>query len=158
MLRIYVRGLCKKALFSQVYMYTIDKLGAILYLGEKTSTISFDTESQMWVWFDNKDNRSIATSASSYQSLLIGVHTFDFSGVVQDKCFKDGIVRRLKFTTCKTGQFTCDDGLCISIEQRCDQITHCSDISDEENCKIIHLESRYKKNIAPFVMKNSSNR
>ena len=121
-------------------------------------TISHNTESHMWVWYDNKDNRSIATSVSSYESLLIGVHTFDFSGVVQDKCKKDGVVRRLKFTTCKSGQFTCDDGLCVRIEQRCDQITHCSDNSDEKNCHIIHLESRYKKNIAPFTIRNSTNR
>ena len=157
-LKIFVRGLCKKSLFNRVYMYNIDHAGDILYLGEKSSSISYDPSSHMWVWYDSKDNRSTATSASSYDSLLIGVHTFDFGGVVQDKCKKDGVIRRLKFTTCSDGQFTCDDGLCVGIEQRCDQIPHCNDNSDEKNCNIIDLESRYRKNIAPFIIKNSTNR
>ena len=157
-LKIFVRGLCKKALFNSLYMYTIDRFGDILYQGEKSSSISFDSTVHMWVWHDSKDTKSVATSTSSYDSFLIGVHTFDFSRVMGDVCKKDGVVRQLKFTTCSSGQFTCDDGLCVTIEQRCDQIEHCNDNSDEKNCHIIHLEERYKKNIAPFGMENKTNR
>ena len=155
-LRIYVRGLCTKSLFNGVYMYTINRSGDILYLGEFSSSISYNSTAQLWEWYDSKDPNSLATSSSSYDSLLIGVHTFDFSGVVDEKCKKDRLVRRLKFTTCSLGEFTCDDGGCINIEERCDQIEQCQDKSDENNCHFILLESDYKKNIAPFIMGNNN--
>ena len=90
------------------------------------------------------------TSSSPYSSLLIGVHLVDFHGVVDDACQADGVVRRLKFTTCVTGQFTCNDGQCVSIEKRCDQTSHCNDQSDEENCRIINMKTSYNDKIAPF--------
>ena len=157
-LKIFIRGLCDKSLFNRHYMYNIDTEGMILYLGEKSSSIAYDANENLWIWKDNKDNRSVATSSSTYDSLLIGVHTFDFSGVMEDKCKKDGLERELKLTTCVSGQFTCDDGLCVPIEQRCDQVIQCKDNSDEKNCNIINLETRYKKTIPPFLIQNSTNR
>ena len=140
-LKVYVRGLCKNSLFNNMYTYNIDSKGDILYLGQKTSMITYDMMSQQWVWYDNKDNMSVATSNSSYASLLIGVHTVDFSGVVDDKCQdQEGVVvRSMKFTTCTYGQFTCSDGLCINIEERCDQIEHCN---DNQMNKLSHYSHR----------------
>ena len=97
-----------------------------------------------------KDNISIATSSSPYSSLLMGVHTFDFSNVVEDPCVQDGVVRKLKFTRCAPGKFTCNDGLCIDIDQRCDKVEQCLDKSDEVDCKIVHMKGSYGKTIAPF--------
>ena len=154
-LKIFVRGLCKQSLYNTVYMYNIDSKGDVLCLGERTSMIAYDAMSQQWVWYDSKNNMSVATSTSSYASLLIGVHTVDFSGVMDDKCQQDGIVRRLKLTTCTPGQFTCSDGQCVDIEERCDQTEHCNDKSDEENCHILHMKSRYNKKIAPFSVGTS---
>ena len=45
--------------------------------------------------------------------------------------------RVLKLTGCRDGEFTCSDGQCISMQQRCDQIIHCRDESDEDSCKLI---------------------
>ena len=131
-------------------MYNLDSKGGILYLGEKSSTIAYDAISKKWNWFDSKNNNSIATSSATYNSLLIGVHEADFSGVTDDKCYQDGTVRRLKFTTCTSGQFTCNGGQCIDIEKRCDLNEDCNDFSDEENCQLIHMKGRYKKDIARF--------
>ena len=113
--------------------------------------ISFDVNSQTWIWIDSMNNMSFATSSATYNSLLIGVHEVDFSGVMEDKCNQDGTVRKLKFTTCTPGQFTCNDGLCIDIEKRCDMAEDCKDFSDEENCQLIHMKGRYKTDIAPFT-------
>ncbi|KAL0969189.1 hypothetical protein UPYG_G00223660 [Umbra pygmaea] len=37
--------------------------------------------------------------------------------------------------TCKSGQFTCDNGCCIDRALECDTANHCRDGSDEANCK-----------------------
>ena len=149
-LKIFVRGLCRMSMFNDVYMYNIDSKGEIIYLGEQTSRIYYDKIDKMWVWLDKKSKNSRATSSSTYSSLLIGVHEVDFGKVEEDACQADGVVRRLKFTTCIPGEFTCNDGQCVGIEKRCDQTSHCNDQSDEENCKIIHMEKRYNKKIPPF--------
>ena len=79
------------------------------------------------------------------------MHTFDFSGVREDKCTGKGSKELVvKLTTCKRGQFTCSDGQCIDMEQRCDQTSNCLDESDEDNCKTIIMKENYNKKIAPF--------
>ena len=129
-MKIFVRGLCKQSLFNTMYMYNNDSEGDILYLGEQSSSIAYDMTAQQWVWYDTKNNRSIATSSSSYASLLIGVHAVDLSNVIDDKCQNERVIRRLKFTTCTSGQFTCSNGECVGIEERYDQTRHCDDASD----------------------------
>ena len=58
----------------------------------------------------------------------------------------------LKLTGCdQEGEFTCDDGQCVRMEQRCDQLVQCRDKSDEENCQLLVLESSYKKSVPPIT-------
>ena len=57
----------------------------------------------------------------------------------------------LKMSGCEEEEFTCNDGQCIDINLRCDQIINCRDKSDEENCQLMVLESGYKKNVVPFT-------
>ena len=57
----------------------------------------------------------------------------------------------LKLTSCKEDEFTCDDGLCIPMEERCDQFGHCNDMSDERDCQVLSLEEGYNKIIPPMT-------
>ena len=59
--------------------------------------------------------------------MLLGVHTFDFSGVTGDLCTATAASKlvKVKVSACKSGQFTCNDGQCVSIDERCDQISNC---------------------------------
>ena len=61
---------------------------------------------------------------------------------------------KLKLTGCREGEFTCDDGQCIKMERRCDQVTgkkpNCRDESDENGCQLIVFKSSYNKNIPPI--------
>ena len=159
-LKIYVRGLCPKSIFDRVYNYHIDKEGKIMYLGMMTSMIAYNSALKLWVWYDTKSNLSVATSTASYNSLLMGSYIIDFSGVVDDKC-KEGTkesVRRVKFTTCKSGEFTCDNGHCITIEQKCDQTVDCDDFSDEEYCDIVDMNRGYTKTMVPFTYEEGTKR
>ena len=60
-------------------------------------------------------------------------------------------LRHHKYTT---GEFTCDDGQCIKMERRCDQVTgkepNCRDESDENGCQLIVFKNNYNKNIPPI--------
>ena len=87
----------------------LDEKGNALYLGYHTSIIYYEKAEESWVWLDQKDNRSKAVKQSKIPtgkgekenvtnliypkvsnapetSLLLGVHQFDFSSVVDDKC------------------------------------------------------------------------
>ena len=58
--------------------------------------------------------------------------------------------RILKLTGCRDGEFTCSDGQCISMQQRCDQIIHCRDESDEDSCKLIVFKADMYKMFDAF--------
>lgn len=156
-LKIHVRGLCQSSMFDRKYIYTTQNDGEVMYLGEQSSVITYDKNSHKWVWRDSKNNESIATSNSSYESLMMGKHFVDFSKVSDDKCL-DGLIRPLKLSTCMALQFTCNNGFCINISSRCDQTVDCADNSDEENCNIIHVARRYNKHIPPFSYETNTRR
>ena len=55
----------------------------------------------------------------------------------------------MKLTGCNKTQFTCDNGECVKMEERCNQIPDCVDTSDELNCRILKLKSGYNKRVPP---------
>ena len=47
-------------------------------------------------------------------------------------------------------EFTCNDGKCVSMERRCDQLPDCEDGSDEKGCRLFFLGESYNKVVSPF--------
>ena len=155
-LKMHVRGLCSSSFYDKVYLYNIDSNGKVLFVGKYNSVIYYDNDDNQWVWYDRKFNSSKATSNAPEESILLGAHAFDFTKVLDSKC--PGLkLKKLKFTTCRSGQFTCNDGQCIDIEKRCDQTYNCKDRSDEENCKMLEIDENYSKKIAPFLYDSGKN-
>lgn len=66
-------------------------------------------------------------SQSLEKTLLLGVNVFDFSKVMEDGCTSslDSKLVKIKVTACGSGQYTCDDGECVSMDERCNQISNC---------------------------------
>ena len=48
--------------------------------------------------------------------------------------------RPLLLSSCKEGEFTCNDGQCIDIRDHCDGVTHCEDLSDEKTCELVMVD------------------
>ena len=59
--------------------------------------------------------------------MVLGLHTFDFAGVKDDPCTSSSPSKlvQVMISACDSGQFTCNDGQCVSIDERCNQISNC---------------------------------
>ena len=85
-----------------------------------------------------------ALSEAIYSSFALGSRNWTISNDNWN-CSRRGesYSRRLKLTGCMKGEFTCSDGQCIKMDERCDQIMDCNDESDEENCRLIVFKNNY---------------
>ena len=85
-------------------------------------------------------------------TLLLGKSIFNFDNF-HDECSDPSTDTKkiIKLTSCTKGSFTCNDGQCIDIEERCDQNPNCIDQSDEVDCNMLVKSDTYKKTIAPFA-------
>ena len=91
----------------------------------------------------------------------MGKHYWKFYG---DLCYEDGEKHPVVFTTCNQGEkngdnseFTCNDGLCVPMEKRCDGRFHCEDLSDEEGCKKVNIKKQYSKLSIPYELDEDEN-
>ena len=63
---------------------------------------------------------------------------------------------RLTLTNCidndsGLASFTCDDGTCVEMNQRCDLQVDCPDSSDEKNCDVLQVPDDYRSQIFPIM-------
>ena len=70
---------------------------------------------------------------------------------------RQGLFSYDELTGCNEAQFTCDDGDCVSMEERCNQMPDCRDKSDELDCKILKLEDGYNLKVPPIGIKAKGN-
>ena len=150
-----LRGLCSNWVVLDTLFQPRNHLSdftKLSFVGMKAS-ISFDNNLQVWAMTDTVNNLT-GISKASYASFTLGRHNWTIKG---DTLCTGGTgseyTTELKMSGCLKGNFTCDDGQCVSMEQRCDQLPDCRDKSDERNCKILVLEKDYNKNVPPVVSK-----
>ena len=148
-----LRGLCNNSAIETFYWprnnpTQIRKLKVIGLQSE----IEHDAQSGLWRLSVVGQNVT-AISKTSLSSFTLGRHNWTITG---DKgCNKDinsdFYTTELKMSGCADGKFTCNDGQCISLDQRCDQLPNCRDTSDEMGCNILILKEGYNMNIPPIT-------
>ena len=146
--RVSLRGLCPDSHIDQTYLARNDPVtGFLYYYGSHKTVAQFDGES--WKMLTAFFNTSASTDAKP-DTFILGKHSWNISGDSEECHSGKAYTTELKLTGCAEGEFTCDDGQCIKMEERCDQVTDCRDESDENGCKIIIFKNNYNKNIPPI--------
>ena len=114
--------------------------------------IEYDNKEMVWVMTDAESNVT-GTSRAPLESFTLGKHNWTIRG--DRGCSKNNgeaeYTTELKMSGCQEGEFTCNDGQCVSSEQRCNQLPDCRDESDEKNCKVLVLKDGYNKNVPPVT-------
>ena len=93
------------------------------------------------------DNGPIPGNANPYPLGKIWWRIADDSKSCNDGKINETVP--LKLTGCPDGYFTCDNGDCVSMEKRCDQVLNCGDETDEVDCNILVLRTSYRKMSPP---------
>ena len=144
-----LRGLCTHSAIDVFYkpLNSWKDYRQLTLQGIKNSLITFDEKQKGW-HLKTGGSSVKAFSKAPHWSFTVGKHNWTIKG---DKGCNGGkpYVTELKMSGCRKGNFTCNDGQCVSMDQRCNQLANCRDKSDEENCKILVLEKSYNKNIPP---------
>ena len=151
-----LRGLCPTTRISDTLFsprQLPDNPSNMIILGKGSTRIEFNNTDGRWMLTDVK-NKVSGTSTASERSYLLGKHNWTISNDHLE-C-NEGLPYKtmLKLTGCRSDEFTCDDGQCIKMERRCDQVTgkepNCRDKSDENGCQLIVFENNHNKNIPPI--------
>ena len=146
--KLRFRGLCPDSHIDQVFIPRNDPVTGYLYFyGNRKTTATFDGEK--WEMLTAFFNTSASTGAAP-ESFILGKHSWRISGD-SEKCHSGKpYTMKLKLTGCLDEDFTCDDGQCIKMVERCNQVPDCRDESDENGCQLIVFKNNYNKNIPPI--------
>ena len=126
--------------------------GNMLLLGNVATRIEYNDTTSQWVLTDALSGLS-ARSLATKSSYALGRHQWTISNDTNE-CGKGmSYTTSWKLTGCREeGEFTCDDGQCVKMEERCDQVPDCRDQSDEKNCQLVILNDDYDKNFPPIAL------
>ena len=148
-IHLELKGLCPNSAIDLYYKPISDLTDArkLKLQGLKQTLVRYDAEEGMWI-LDARDSNVTGISRASHASFTLGKHNWTIQG---DKaCYDEGPrVTELKISGCKKGNFTCNDGQCVRMDQRCNQLPDCRDKSDERNCNILVLEDGYNMEVPP---------
>ena len=116
--KLNLRGLCKQSYFDTEYNIKYDPVNIISYIGIERNIIEFDFEKAQWTIRDVTNPYIIAVSDASKKSMVLGNHPWTVTNDTICAKGKETYTAVLSLTGCTKYQFTCNDGLCISIDYR----------------------------------------
>ena len=150
-----LRGLCKDSHLDQMYQPENSPVdGETTYFGNRKTAARYLREENQWKMETYVFNTT-ALSEEISKRFMLRKQMWTIEGDSQ-KCHEGKpYTAELKLTGCKDGQFTCKDGQCIKMEERCNQVPDCRDESDERECKVIILKDSYNKIIPPIRRGNA---
>ena len=123
----------------------------IFLQGDSSTQIRYNDSSEKWVLTDARTDLRAETSASK-MSYVLGKHEWTVTNDVYSCNKGQPYTTMLKLSGCDpTGEFTCNDGQCVDMEERCNQIPNCRDESDEVDCRLLVLKSTYNMKVPPII-------
>ena len=148
-----MRGLCPDSNIDKYFVPQNKEYdGQTLFRGLFKTLIEYHAADSLWhLKVVSANSLTVATSDASEHSFLLGMSKWTVTG--DSKLCNKGMpyTADLKLSGCKMTEFTCHDGQCIKMEERCDQIIHCRDKSDEKDCSLLVLNEGYNRKVAPFI-------
>ena len=108
----------------------------------------------MWRANHRKHKDFFATSNAKRTSLLLGPHKWTLHNDSKLCSIFKTYTTELKLTGCSKEDFTCSDGSCVHMTQRCDGKNDCSDETDESECKAFVQSIGYNRDAAPPPLPN----
>ena len=153
---VVLRGLCKNSMIDTYYQVSNDDRGYVTYYGFQNTIIQYQYQDDRWVLGLVNNKKVTGVVSASINTLALGNNKWTISN--DDKCGKGAREISLSLTTCGEEEFTCNDGLCVSLLYRCDGEPNCSDASDEVECKFIEKSDSYQKHLSPPPVNSMSSK
>ena len=120
-------------------------------MGKDTAQIRYNDSSKQWVLTDAVSSVR-AESKATKVSYVLGKHKWEVTGDVYACNEGQPYTTLLKMSGCNPGgEFTCNDGQCVTMAERCNQISNCRDESDEVDCQLLMLKKGYNKRVPPII-------
>ncbi|XP_042869707.1 uncharacterized protein LOC122251682 [Penaeus japonicus] len=144
-----MRGLCEqdeKAAWFTVQQRRGDK---VLLKGFTKYLIYLDEESNKWHLYNMWINRTVATHHAQPGAYPLGVREWVINTSYQICDKPGGSLIDLGLSACYDWEYSCKDGTCIDLEQRCDLRVDCPDNSDEIGCGKLVLPEDYLSQLTP---------
>ena len=157
---ILLRGLCPYSALKTVdeilgTKYTFKQMAQsprdVFLVGGVTTQIHFNDSSQHWVMTDALSTVRAKSNAAKV-SYVLGKHEWTVTNDALSCSKYASYTTLLKLSGCNPdGEFTCNDGQCVTMAQRCNQIPNCRDKSDEVDCRLLVLENNYNSKVPPII-------
>ena len=153
-----LRGLCKDSYIDSHFTIIIQDRRAV-FKSVRNSEIQFSKSLKIPTWIlrvNLKQTTAIANTEET--SFVLGKQSWLISND-SVRCNMGMPYRReLKMSGCSNAEFTCSNGDCVSMAQRCDQLPHCEDESDEGGCRIVTIRAGYNKEVPPITSVSPDNK
>ena len=116
-----LNGLCKYSFFDKIFQVQYNSEDIIYYVGNEKTLIKYNFDEKLWKMSDASNPYVSAVSDAPFRSLAIGNYLWNITN--DTECGKEFYSKFLSLTSCSEHQFTCNNGLCISIDQRYNTIS-----------------------------------
>jgi hypothetical protein len=154
-----LRGLCQFSDIDTVFTpKNMGEEGELVFISPRHNLLRFDHSATKWevTRLSRKGNYTKAVTKALLTGMAIGTNIWTVHNDSK-RCSSDSQYDvTLTLTGCTDDEFTCREGFCVSMEQRCDGVVDCRDKSDEVGCSKVVVEASYSKNIAPPPIGNQT--
>ena len=126
----------------------------VVMVGHYWSNMMYNSLLNQWIIRHALYDVEARTEASQI-SFALGKHNWTITNDTT-KCSKEISLYtiEMKLAVCKKDEFTCNDGQCVKMKLRCNQLPNCRDKSDEEGCQVLFLDQSYNKRVPPITPAN----